>query len=154
MAPGMTHEEHLAQMQKDAELKKRGAAAMGFDQDKTVHHFRLTADGGSIEVTTKDPSDAESRDRVRAHLKEIAAEFSQGRFEKPFATHGEQPPGAGTMQQRRDRIGYQYDETAEGGRVRISTRDRKARSAVQTFLRYQIREHATGDPLTISLPSS
>lgn len=39
MPPGMIHEEHLAQMQKDAELKKRGADAMGFDQDKTAHHF-------------------------------------------------------------------------------------------------------------------
>lgn len=48
MPPGLTHEEHLAQLQKDAELKKRGAAAMGFDQDKTTHHFILAADGGSI----------------------------------------------------------------------------------------------------------
>ena len=27
MPPGMTHEEHLAQMQKDTELKKRGGDA-------------------------------------------------------------------------------------------------------------------------------
>ena len=31
MPPGMSHEEHLAQIQKEAELKKRGAAVMGFD---------------------------------------------------------------------------------------------------------------------------
>jgi hypothetical protein len=49
MPAGMSHEEHLKQMQKDDALKKRGADAMGFDQDATVHHFHLLATGGSIE---------------------------------------------------------------------------------------------------------
>ena len=40
MPAGMSHEEHLEQMAKDAELKKRGTLAMGFDQDKTAHHSR------------------------------------------------------------------------------------------------------------------
>ena len=35
MPAGMSHEEHQKQMQKDADLKRRGEAAMGFDQDKT-----------------------------------------------------------------------------------------------------------------------
>ena len=147
MPAGMTHEQHLAHMQKDAELKKRGAAAMGFDQEKTTHHFLLAPDGGSIEVEASNPSDDESRHQIRAHLKEIAAAFSRGEFDKPLATHSEVPPGVTTMRQRRKTIEYQYEETAAGGRVRISTADAKAKAAVQTFLRYQIREHATGDPL-------
>lgn len=32
MPAGMSHEEHLRQMQKDEELKHRGGLAMGFDQ--------------------------------------------------------------------------------------------------------------------------
>ena len=43
MPPGMTHEQHLKQMQKDAELEHRGADAMGFDQTVTTHHFLLTS---------------------------------------------------------------------------------------------------------------
>src|SRR5437868_3322405 len=97
MPPGMTHEQHLGQMKRDEELKRRGGAVMGFDQDKTVHHFRLKPDGGSIEVTARSAADAETRDQVRAHLKEIAAEFSNGAFDKPFATHGEEPPGVREM---------------------------------------------------------
>ena len=146
MPPGMTHEQHLAQMQKDADMKQRGMAAMGFDQDKTSHHFLLAANGGSIEVGVKDPSDAESRRQVRAHLKDIAAEFAGGNFDKPFATHAEVVPGVRTMQERRASIAYAYEDTPEGGRVRISTSDGEARDAVHAFLRYQIREHATGDP--------
>ena len=38
--------------------------------------------------------------------------------------------------------------TSSGGRVVIRTADRQAKAAIQEFLRYQIREHATGDPLS------
>lgn len=150
MPPGMTHEEHLAQMQKDADLKKRGADAMGFDQDKTAHHFRLYKTGGAIEVVANDPADDTSRDQIRAHLKTIASEFAEGDFAKPLATHRELPPGVLAMQQRRSALAFKYDELPAGGRVRITTSDAKAIEAVHEFLRYQIREHATGDPLTLS----
>ena len=148
MPPGMTHEQHLAQMQKDAELKRRGAAAMGFDQNATTHHFLLTADGGVIDVSVNEAADATNRDAIRAHLKEISDEFARGNFAKPFATHGEVPPGVKTMQQRLTALAFRYEDTPRGGRVVIRTEDGKARAAVREFLRYQIREHATGDPLS------
>jgi hypothetical protein len=147
MPAGMTHEQHLAQLKKEEDLKKLGAAAMGFDQDKTTHHFVLNADGGNIEVAANDASDQESRDQIRAHLKEIAAEFARGSFAKPLATHNELPPGVRAMQQRQKAVVYQYEDTVNGGRVRISTADRRAIAAIHEFLRYQIREHATGDPV-------
>src|SRR5438045_729019 len=150
MPPGMTHEEHLAQMQKDAELKKRGTAAMGFDQDAVSHHFRLSASGGSIEVAVKDPRDAASLAAIRAHLKEIAGEFAAGRFDAPFATHAEVPPGVAAMQERKSAIAYRYEEMTEGARVVIATTDAAALAAIHDFLRYQIREHKTGDPVTIN----
>jgi hypothetical protein len=150
MPPGMTHEEHLAQMQKDAELKKRGAEAMGFDQDKTAHHFRLSKTGGAIEVIANDPSDDLSRDQIRTHLRMIAEQFARGDFGKPLATHGELPPGGRTMQDRRKALTFKFEELPAGGRVQITTSDTKATAAVHEFLKYQIREHATGDPLTIS----
>jgi hypothetical protein len=148
MPPGMTHEEHLAQMKKDEELQRRGAVAMGFDQERTTHHFVLTANGGAIEVSVNDASDSTTRDAIRSHLKEIAVEFAHGDFAKPFATHGEVPPGVKTMQQRVRAITFRYEDVAGGGRVLILTADRKAKAAVQEFLRYQIREHSTGDPLS------
>ena len=149
MPPGMTHEEHLAQMKKEAVLKERGAAAMGFDQTTTTHHFVLTPDGGRIDVAANDPSDTAGAAQIRTHLAAIATEFSAGNFAAPFATHGEVPPGVATMQTRRDSIRYHYEDTPQGGRVVMATSDGKARSAIHTFLRYQIREHGTGDPLTV-----
>jgi hypothetical protein len=145
MKPGMTHEEHQAQIEKDAAMKKRGAAAMGFDQDATTHHFRLLSDGGAIEVAVNDQADIATRDQVRGHLKDIAAAFSQGDFSKPFATHGEIPPGVKVMQERKRSLTFSYEATDDGGRVRIVTADARAKSAVHEFLRYQIREHATAE---------
>jgi hypothetical protein len=147
MPPGMTHEEHLAQLRKDADLKSRGGVAMGFDQDKTTHHFRLSETGGAIEVVATDPADEATIGQVRTHLKEIAAEFARGDFAKPFATHGEMPPGAQRMQARGAALAFRYEETPTGGRVRITTSDAKAKDAVHEFLAYQIREHRTGDSL-------
>jgi hypothetical protein len=146
MPAGMTHEQHLAQIAKDRALNERGAAAMGFDQDSTTHHFHLLSDGGAIEVVANDPSDTPSRDHIRTHLKEIAAEFARGDFAKPLMTHGEVPPGVRTLRAHKETLRFAYEDRPNGGVVRIMTRDARTRDAVHAFLRYQIREHATGDP--------
>lgn len=143
MPPGMSHEEHMKQM------NKRGNAAMGFDQDKVTHHFLLTRTGGSIEVAVNQTTDDVTRRQIRDHLKTISREFADGVFTSPTATHAEIPPGVPVMRERKSRIAYTYEETPTGARVVITTTDRKALSALHDFLKYQIREHATGDPLTV-----
>jgi hypothetical protein len=148
MPPGMSHEEHLAQIEKDAALKARGAAAMGFDQDAAVHHFRLTTTGGVIQVEAASASDGTTRSAIRDHLRAIASAFAAGDFAAPRATHDETPPGTATLLRLRTVIAYRFVETAQGGRVEIVSTDRDAIEAVHAFLRYQITEHHTGDPLT------
>jgi hypothetical protein len=44
-------------------------------------------------------------------------------------------------------IAYDYAPTDKGGEVRISTSDPAALSAIHTFLRFQIADHGTGDPI-------
>ena len=149
MPPGMSHEEHMKQM------NKRGNAAMGFDQDKVTHHFLLTRTGGSIEVAVNQPADDVTRRQIRDHLKTISHEFADGVFTSPIATHAEVPPGVPVMRDRKSRIAYAYEETPTGARVVITTTDRKALSAVHDFLKYQIREHTTGDPVSMwRMPSA
>jgi len=149
MPAGMTHEEHMAQMKKEAEVKHHGNLAMGFDEDKTTHHFSLTADGGSIAVDANDPADHASRDQIRTHLKEIAVAFGQGDLQKPLLTHGEVAPGVAVMQRLKNEVAYTFAETARGGIVLISTSNPEARAALHQFLTYQIKEHATGDSLAV-----
>ena|ERR1051326_4496574 len=123
--------------------------AMGFDQDAAVHHFTLTSSGGTIAVAARDAGDVTNVTTIRTHLRGIAVAFSQGKFDAPFATHGEIPPGVPTLQRLKSAVSYSYTETAAGGRVDISTTNAKALEAVHAFLRYQIREHRTGDSETI-----
>jgi hypothetical protein len=146
MPKGMSHEEHLKQMEKEAALKKRGADAMGFDQDATTHHFRLLPSGGSIEVTANNDKDEATIAAVRRHLRSIAVDFSSGLFDRPLQTHGEVPPGVREMQINKKAITYRYEDLPQGGTVRIETADSRALKAVHQFLRYQIKEHQTGDP--------
>jgi hypothetical protein len=148
MPAGMSHEEHLKQMAREDAMKMRGAEAMGFDQDATVHHFRLTPDGGSIEVDVKNAAGANSLDAIRTHLNAIASQFAKGDFSKPLTTHAENPPGAARMATLRSAIEYIYEDTVTGGRVRIRSSNVDAVSAVHQFLQYQIREHHTGDAAT------
>lgn len=147
MPPGMTHEQHQTQMKKALEMKKRGNVAMGFDQDKTTHHFFLTKKGGVIQVQTNAPTDVSSRDEIRSHLRKITEEFAKGDFRAPLATHNEMPPGGETMQKLKSTIAYCYEEKPDGAAVRIVSANPSAVKAVHDFLRYQIKEHETGDPL-------
>ena len=148
MPAGMTHEQHQAQMKKEAEMKQRGNVAMGFDQDKTTHHFLLQRDGGAIQVETNTDADTESRDAIRHHLKTIAEQFAKGDFSAPFATHNQVIPGVATMQRLASAITYSYEERRRGATVLIKSADPKAIKATHQFLQYQIREHKTGDSLT------
>ncbi len=136
------------------DMLTRGAQAMGFDQDRTVHHFLLYPDGGAIEVTVKEASDQANLQAIRRHLPEIAALFKAGDFGKPALTHAQQVPGTVEMTRLKDRITYQYEETPAGGRVRIVTRDAEALVAVHAFLHFQIEDHRTGDSGVVQQPSA
>jgi hypothetical protein len=149
MPAGMTHEQHMEQMKKEADMKQHGQLAMGFDQDKATHHFTLTATGGLIVLSANDAADQTTRDQIRRHLQEITQSFARGDFEKPLMTHGEMPPGVAGMQRHKNEITFSYEPGDRGASVRIVTANAEALEAVHDFLRYQIREHATGDAAVV-----
>jgi len=140
----------LAGQDQHGSMHERGAMVMGFDQDKTVHHFYLYADGGAIDIAVKDTSDVTNREAIRAHLPHIASMFGGGDFAAPMLVHDSADvPGTATLKSHKDSISYSYVETAAGGRINIMTADPAALAALHEFLRYQIREHQTKDPTTI-----
>ena len=126
-------------------VMKNGEKEMGFSQTETTHHFLIMKDGGAIQVEVNDAQDTETRNKIRKHLAEIAQAFKNGIFTTPFAVHGQVPPGVSTMEQLKDKIQYNYEETAKGARVRISTDNSPALAAIHDFLKFQIEEHQTGD---------
>lgn len=76
--------------------------------------------------------------------------FSEGDFSTPHFVHAQDVPGVDGMKRLKDRIAYAYDDIADGGRVRITTRHTRALLAVHAFLRFQIQDHKTGDSLEIT----
>jgi hypothetical protein len=136
---GGGHDAHLAG------VNARGESAMGFSQTETVHHFRLTREGGVIEVEAKDPADALNRDRIRQHLAHVAQMFAAGDFDTPLLVHARNVPGTPAMSRLKSEIVYTFEETERGARVRIKTGNSEALAAVQEFLRFQIEDHQTGD---------
>jgi hypothetical protein len=126
-------------------VNRRGDAVMGFSHAKTTHHFLLRPDGGVIQVEADDANDIASRDQIRRHLKHIAKKFSEGDFAAPMLIHAQTPPGAPAMRSLKAEIKYEFEELERGGRVRISTNNSGAVKAIHEFLRFQIKDHQTGD---------
>jgi hypothetical protein len=154
-AAAQSHASHPAHQGHDAHaagVDQRGDEVMGFSHTRTAHHFRLTRDGGVIDVASTSADDTASRDQIRRHLREVAKAFAQGDFSMPEAIHGRVPPGADAMKKGRAAIAYRYEDTERGGRVRISTADPALVEAVHAFLRFQIEDHRTGDPLEVEEP--
>ena len=132
-------------------MNDRGAKTMGFDQTKTAHHFYLYDDGGAIDVQVKNRADTREIAAIRSHLPHLAVMFQDGNFEAPMLVHAAKTvPGTAVLSARKTMLRYTYAETPTGGRVNIVTTDAAARAALHDFLKYQITEHQTGDPLTVS----
>jgi hypothetical protein len=150
MAMCPKHKEHMKEAsQRQADIEKHGDEAMGFPHDKTTHHFRLSSDGGAIEVTVNDSKDAENLRAIRMHLAHIATQFSNGDFAIPMFVHDQVPPGVPAMKEQRATISYRFEELPTGGRVRIKTTNPGALKAIHNFLRFQIEDHHTGDQIEI-----
>ena len=127
----------------------RANKGMGFDQAKTTHHFRLEHEGGTIEVVAKDQDDKATISQVRGHLKHVDQEFADGDFRLPMFVHDTDVPGTAVLKERRSSIVYSFEPLPKGAKVVIRTSDPQALAALHEFLRYQIREHKTGDPVTV-----
>ena len=129
-------------------VMKHGEQGMGFSQTATTHHFLASDSGGAIQVEAKDPKDTKSRDEIRMHLGHIAKAFAAGDFDIPMFVHDTRTvPGVQDMERLKSAIRYKYVETKAGGKVEIASGNPEAIAAVHKFLRFQIEEHRTGDPM-------
>ena len=138
----------LAQSDHKTAMDERGNHAMGFDQQKTTHHFLLAKDGGTIEVRANSTKDEASIEQIRMHLPHITHSFASGDFNDPMFVHDQTPPGVPVMKRLKKQIHYSFESMDSGGRVVIKTTNPEALKAIWDFLRFQITEHKTGDPVT------
>jgi hypothetical protein len=130
-------------------MNERGEKGMGFSQTATTHHFLLKSNGGVIQVEAKDSADATNRNEIRIHLGHIARAFQSADFDIPMFVHDTVPPGVPEMKRLQKNIQYSFEETPNGGCVVISSSNKEALEAIHRFLRFQIQEHKTGDPMDV-----
>jgi hypothetical protein len=128
-----------------AGVDQRHDQTTGMAPDTSVHHFAITSRGGVIRLEAASVADEEGRDEARQHLERVARSFAAGDFSMPMFIHGQVPPGAAAMTRLREAIRYRYEPTDRGGRITIDTSNREARRAIHDFLRFQIRDHRTGE---------
>ena len=148
-AQQQSKKENAMGLMSQEEMNKRGDHVMGFDHTKTTHHFRLSPRGGTIEITANSSDDTESRDQIRSHLGHISKMFAAGNFNAPMLIHEKTPPGVPAMQKLKNEIDHRFEETELGATIHISTTNSRALQAIYKFLRYQIKEHQTGDSLEV-----
>jgi hypothetical protein len=149
MAQTTTPSPTAANTKRAAEVDQRGDEGMGFSHAMTGHHFHLLPDGGSIEVESDSSEDNASKEAIRRHMLKIAGMFAQGDFSLPMFIHETVPPGVEVMKRLKDQIAYTAENTGKGAQVRIITANSEALVAVHQFLRFQIKDHCTNDPLAI-----
>jgi hypothetical protein len=124
-----------------AAVQARGQAVMGVDQYTSAHVFEDLPDGGRIVLDRADSADTAAIATIRAHMREVAADFRAGDFTRPFAVHAREVPGTDVMAARRDRITYETLDRPRGAEVRIRTSDPAAIAAVHRFLAFQRSDH-------------
>lgn len=144
----LMHQQHeqIASTQHSSGVDERGDKAMGFDHTKTTHHFLLNKDGGVIEVSANSADDRASVARIQMHLRHIAKAFAAGDFAIPMFVHDQVPPGVPAMKKLAAEINYVYEPMRSGARVVVRSENSEAVAAIHDFLKFQIKDHRTGDP--------
>lgn len=122
-------------------MLERGNIAMGFDQNKIMHHFISTSTGGRIMIVALNDNDLETITQIEQHIIDIQKEFSRGNFAKPFFIHDQEVPGTEVMAAKKDLIGYTTQQLDNGAVLVLTTDDKELQGAIQQFMNFQAREH-------------
>lgn len=130
-------------------MDQRGAKAMGFDQAKVVHHFYLLKNGGAVEVSAKNADDKDTIAAIQQHLANQAKAFEKGNFETPTEVHAKPPDGVPVLKKLRREITFEVVQMDSGAALRMLTVNSQAKQAIHDFMKFQIQEHQTGDPMHV-----
>jgi len=124
-----------------AALQARGRGVMGVDQYSSSHVFEDLPDGGRIVLDRDEARDTTGVATIRAHMREIAAQFAHGDFTNPGLVHARDVPGTAVMAARASTLSYTANDRPRGAEVRIRSADPQAVKAVHEFLAFQRSDH-------------
>lgn len=137
-----------------AAVQTRGRGVMGVDQYTSAHVFEDLPDGGRIVLDRDATSDTAGVATIRAHMREIAAQFARGDFTNPSLVHARDVPGTAVMAARATTLSYTAADRPRGAEVRIRSADPVAVKAVHEFLAFQRADHRAAGHETHAMPDS
>ena len=132
------------------DLKTRVSKVLGTDVDKIVQHYYLVKNGGVIEFTAKDPADNATISTVQKYLETQKDLFEKGKADADTGVYGKVPDGLPALKKLRNDITFFAVNTDSGAALRMFSVNDQARQAIQDFMKFQINEHKTGDPLQVA----
>ena len=130
---------------RQAEVERRGESVMPFDQNKTMHEFRDTMNGGVETVTANDPRDQVQISLIRQHLMRERDLFAAGNFTDPMAIHGMNMPGIQDLQKgaASGRVSIIYAALPNGAGLTYSTNDADLINTLHTWFEAQRMDHGS-----------
>jgi hypothetical protein len=127
----------------------KDAKPLPFDEGKATQHFYLLKNGGAVELAAKDPADKPTIEAIQKHLELQAKNFEKGNFDITSTEKGKFPESVNTMKKLRKEITFEVMQLDAGAALRMFSVNTQARQAIQDFLKLQIEERHTGDPMEI-----
>ncbi len=121
---------------------ERGNIAMGFNQNKIIHHFIATPTGGEIMIVALNSSDNNTIKQIRNHVIDIQKEFSKGNFTKPFFIRAQQVPGTELMTEKKHLLKYSILEVKNGFALLLTTNNQQLIGAIHQFIAFQTGQHS------------
>jgi hypothetical protein len=134
----------------DSEINARFSKSLGTDANRIFQHYYLVKAGGVIELTAKDPADKSSVAAVQKYLETQKDLFEKGKNEGDAEVHGKVADGVPVLKKLRNEITFFTVKSEEGAVLRMFSTNEQARQAIQDFIKFQINEHKTGDPLVVA----
>jgi len=129
------------------DLNSRFSKALGTDASHIIQHYYLVKNGGVIEFAAKDLSDSATISALQKYMEAQKDLFEKGKTDADADVHGKVPDGVPILKKLRNEITFFTVKNDDGGALRMFSTNDQARQAIQDFLKFQINEHKTGDPL-------
>jgi hypothetical protein len=133
---------HADDVDRQAEVAKRGADVMPFSHTATMHVFTKTTDGGTMSLITKDAADEQQIRMVRAHLQDMQGRFQKGDYSGPSHIHGDDMPGLAQLKAAKPgEIKVSYREVPAGAELHYRTADARLITALHDWIDAQLSDH-------------
>ena len=132
----------------DPALLQRASRVTGIDSDRVQRHFYVLKNGGAIEITAKDANDEATIKAIRTWLKKESDFFTKGNYESAAAIYGKAPESTIQLKKLRDEVNFAMVQEDNGAVLRMLTVNPQAKAAIHEYLKFQIDQLGTGDPIT------